>query len=186
MQKQYAIFSIWVTGMGEGNIDEDNFSLVVTSFWMLFGNIIFFQWCLALVKASLGMERLGLLHNVADRSRSIIQWISTVFGLTPQALVILLIILWTTFGICIGVLVEEWTFIKSLNFAIGGMTTTGSQLVSNTTLSNVLTTRAVGVPLLSIVSSVVLLPDSRETEETKETEETEETNKLVKKNRIQF
>jgi len=180
------------TGMGEGNISEkDDLSLFVTSIWMIIGNVIFFQWCLALVKASVGIPSTGLMHGVADKSRSIVQWISSVLHLTPQLFVILLIVLWTTFGICIGVLVEEWTFIKSLNFAIGGMTTTGSQLPSNSELSNVLSGifLAIGVPLFSIVSSVVLLPEFITKEETVADEEETvegETTELVKKNSINF
>ena len=175
------------TGMGEGNINEkDDLSLFVTSIWMIIGNVIFFKWCLALAKASLGMPSTGLMHGVADKSRSVVQWISSVLHLTPQLFVILLIVLWTTFGICIGVLVEEWTFVKSLNFAIGGMTTTGSQLPSNSELSNVLSAifLAVGVPLFSIVSSVVLLPEFITKDEA--TTDEEETTELVKKNSIHF
>lgn len=140
-------------GMGDGNINEDDISLLVTSIWMLIGNVVFFQWCLALVKASLGMPSTGLIYKVAHKSRSVLGWISNAFQLSPQVFVVILIVLWTTFGICIGVIVEEWTFVKSLNFAIGGMTTTGSQLPSNQPLSNVLTGifLAVGVlcPILS-------------------------------------
>lgn len=177
-------------GMGNGNIEEkDDVSLFVSSLWMLVGNVIFFQWCLALVKASLGMESSGMMHSVADRGRSIVQWISNVFHLTPQLFVTILIVLWTTFGICIGIIVEEWTFIKSLNFAIGGMTTTGSQLPSNSELSNILTAifLAIGVPLLSIVSSVVILPDfiTKDEPATPATDE-EETVGLVKNNSINF
>lgn len=176
------------TGMGEGNINEkDDLSLFVTSIWMIIGNVIFFQWCLALVKASLGMPSTGLMHGYADKSRSVVQWISSVLHLTPQLFVILLIVLWTTFGICIGVLVEEWTFVKSLNFAIGGMTTTGSQLPSNSELSNVLSAifLAIGVPLFSVVSSVILLPEFITKDEAVE-ETVEETTELVKKNSINF
>lgn len=172
-------------GMGDGNINEkDDISLFVTSIWMLIGNVIFFQWCLALVKASLGMPSSGLMRGVADKSRSVVQWISDVLHLSNQLFVIILIVLWTTFGICIGVLVEKWTFVKSLNFAIGGMTTTGSQLPSNSELSNILTAifLAIGVPLLSIVSSVVFLPEFITKDEATEEESTE----LVKKNSINF
>ena len=174
-------------GMGDGNINEkDDLSLFVTSIWMLIGNVIFFQWCLVLVKASLGMPSSGLMRGVADKSRSVVQWISSVLQLTPQLFVILLIVLWTTFGICIGVLVEKWTFVKSLNFAIGGMTTTGSQLPSNSELSNVLSAifLAIGVPLFSVVSSVVLLPEFITKDEV--TTDEEETNELVKKDSIHF
>ena len=172
-------------GMGDGNINEkDDISLFVTSIWMLIGNVIFFQWCLALVKASLGMPSSGLMRGVADKSRSVVQWISDVLHLSNKLFVIILIVLWTTFGICIGVLVEKWTFVKSLNFAIGGMTTTGSQLPSNSELSNILTAifLAIGVPLLSIVSSVVFLPEFITKDEATEEESTE----LVKKNSINF
>lgn len=170
-------------GMGDGNINEkDDVSLFVTSLWMLIGNVVFFKWCLALVRASLGMKSSGWMHGIADRSRSIVQRISDIFHLTPQAFVIGLIVFWSVFGICIGVFVEEWTFIKSLNFAIGGMTTTGSQLPSNTQLSNILTAifLAIGVPLLSVVSSVVILPEFV----TKDAVEDEK--KLIKKNTIHF
>ena len=185
-------------GMGDGNINEkDDISLFVTSIWMIIGNVIFFQWCLALVRASLGMPSTGLMHGVAHKSRSVLVWISNAFHLSPQVFVVILIVLWTTFGICIGVIVEEWTFVKSLNFAIGGMTTTGSQIPSNQPLSNVLTGifLAVGVPLFSIVSSVVILPDfitNTETLITKgKTLESEESETLVQekfinKNTIHF
>lgn len=174
-------------GMGNGNINEkDDMSLFATSLWMLFGNVIFFKWCLALVKASLGMESSGLMHGVADKGRTIVQWVSSVFHLPPKIFVIILIVLWTTFGICIGVIVEEWTFIKSLNFAIGGMTTTGSQLPDNNELSNILTAifLAIGVPLLSIVTSVVILPEFVPKDDVVSTDE--ETNELVNKNAIHF
>ena len=148
-------------GMGDSNIQENDVSLLVTSFWMLIGNVIFFQWCLALVKSSLAIESSGIFHNVAGKTRETVQKMSTRARLPPQVLAIILVVIWTIFGIGIGVLVEEWSLLKSFNFAIGGMTTTGSQLVSNTTLSNILSTvfLAIGVPLFSIVTSVVVLPD---------------------------
>jgi len=147
-------------GMGDSNIQEDDVSLLITSFWMLIGNVIFFQWCLALVKSSLSIESSGIFHNVADKTRVTVKQLSGMTGLSPQSVVIPLLIIWTIFGVCIGVLVEKWSLLKSFNFAIGGMTTTGSQLVSNTTLSNILSTifLAIGVPLFSIVTSVVVLP----------------------------
>lgn len=147
-------------GMGDSNIQEDDVSLLITSFWMLIGNVIFFQWCLALVKSSLSIESSGIFHNVADKTRVTVKQLSGMTGLSPQTVVIPLLIIWTIFGVCIGVLVEKWSLLKSFNFAIGGMTTTGSQLVSNTTLSNILSTifLAIGVPLFSIVTSVVVLP----------------------------
>lgn len=172
-------------GMGEGNLPENDLSLLMSSFWMLVGHLIFFQWCLALVRTSLGIDADGVLQTMAKKSQNTVKTVSKKTNLTPQVVVIVLLVLWIAFGVCIGVFVEKWSFIRSVNFAIGGMTTTGSQLVSNTVVSNFLCTLflAFGVPLLSIVSTIVLVPTNTLPPTT---HTMEKKNVITKKKTIQF
>lgn len=149
-------------GMGDGNIPEkDDFSLFVSTLWMLIGNFVFFSWCLAIVKAALGRNTSSLFQRIAVSSRGFMQSISERTGLSLSGISVAVTILWALFGVCIGVFVEDWTFIKSLNFAVGGMTTTGSQSCSNEPLSNILTAIFLfgGVPLLSITTSILVVPN---------------------------
>ena len=146
-------------GMGEGNIPEkDDVSLFVSTIWMLLGYFVFFKWCLALVKATLGQTTSGLFHEIALYSRRAMLWVSQWTKLSPSQLSVVITFMWSFFGVCIGVFVEEWTFIKSVNFAVGAMTTTGSQTVSNKPLANLLTVLFLlgGVPLLSITSAIIV------------------------------
>jgi len=149
-------------GMGDGNISEkDDVSLLVSTAWMLVGSFVFFNWCFAIVKATLGHESSGVLHRIAVASRRNMAWVSEKTQLSPNTLAVLVAVLWCAFGVSIGVFVQHWSFIKALNFAVGGMTTTGSQQVKDTPVANILCAVFLfgGVPLLTLAASVVVVPD---------------------------
>ena len=163
---RYAFDMGFNIGMGDGNLDEDDASLFVTTAWMLLGYFVVFNWWLAIVQTIMGNE--SLLTPGHKKIQSFSKWL----GLTPTSTSIIVTTVWGLFGVTFGVLVEEWSILKSVNFAVGGMTTTGSQLVSNTTMSNTLGGIFVlfGVPLLSITMTLAFVPDKKEEKvvETKE------------------
>ena len=142
-------------GMGDGNLDEDNTSLFVTAIWMLLGYFVVFKWWLTIVQTIMGND--SILSSGHKKIRTLTNWL----GCTPLTFSIIVTTIWGIFGVFIGIVVEQWSFSKSLNFAVGGMTTTGSQLVSNTNISNILGGIFVllGVPLLSITMSLVLVQE---------------------------
>lgn len=142
-------------GMGDGNLDEDNTSLFVTAIWMLLGYFVVFKWWLTIVQTIMGND--SILSSGHKKICTLTNWL----GCTPLTFSIIVTTIWGIFGVFIGIVVEQWSFSKSLNFAVGGMTTTGSQLVSNTNISNILGGIFVllGVPLLSITMSLVLVQE---------------------------
>tara|TARA_B110000093_G_C12960221_1_gene406890 strand:+ start:2397 stop:3014 length:618 start_codon:yes stop_codon:yes gene_type:complete len=156
-------------GMGEGNLKEDSTSLFVTAIWMLVGYFVVFKWWLTIVQTIMGND--SVLSSGHKKFKTLSKW----FGCTPLTLSITTTLVWGTFGIIIGIVVEKWSFSKSLNFAVGGMTTSGSQLVSNTNVSNILGGIFIllGVPFLSITMSLALIQEDNKLFQT-----TQEYNKL--------
>lgn len=143
-------------GMGEGNLNEDDTSLFVTTIWMLLGYFVVFKWWLTIVQTIMGND--SVLSHGHKKLQTLTNWL----GCTPLTFSIIATSVWGIFGILIGILVEKWSFSKSFNFAVGGMTTTGSQLVSNTNISNTLGGIYIllGVPLLSITMSLALIQEA--------------------------
>ena len=148
-------------GMGDGNLNEDNTSLFVTAIWMLLGYFVVFKWWLTIVQTIMGND--SILSSGHKKVQTLTNWL----GCTPLTLSIIITTVWGIFGVLIGIVVEKWSFSRSLNFAVGGMTTTGSQLVSNTNISNILGGIFVllGVPLLSITMSLALIQQDNKMEQ---------------------
>tara|TARA_B110000285_G_scaffold80029_1_gene92376 strand:+ start:1055 stop:1642 length:588 start_codon:yes stop_codon:yes gene_type:complete len=157
---RYTLDMAFNIGMGDGNLNEDNTSLFVTAIWMLLGYFVVFKWWLTIVQTIMGND--SILSSGHKKIQTLTNWL----GCTPLTFSIIITTVWGLFGVFIGIMVENWSFSKSLNFAVGGMTTTGSQLVSNTNISNILGGIFVllGVPLLSITMSLILIQDDKKLE----------------------
>lgn len=153
---RYAVDMGFNVGMGDGNLNEDELSLFVTTVWMLVGYFIVFNWWFVIIQTIMGNTVDNSLGTVAQTGHNKVKWFSELTGLSPAALSGVVTTVWGVNGVIFGVVVEEWSILKSVNFAVGGMTTTGSQLVSNTALSNTLggIYMLIGVPLLSITLSL--------------------------------
>ena len=76
-------------------------------------------------------------------------------------------ILYLILGILIGVYMEGFTFLIALNFAIGLLTTTGSQEPKNEAINNVVTGTylLIGVPLFAFTMARFLSSLQRESYE---------------------
>jgi hypothetical protein len=153
---RYSFDTAFNIGMGDGNLNEDNTSLFVTTIWMLLGYFVVFKWWLTIIQTVMGND--SILSSGHKKIQTFTNWL----GCTPLTFSIIVTVIWGIFGVFIGIIVEKWSFSKSLNFAVGGMTTTGSQLISNTNVSNILGGIYIlfGVPLLSITASLVLVEEN--------------------------
>jgi hypothetical protein len=79
-------------------------------------------------------------------------------GITRASWAYILTLVWLALGVVLGMVMEEMSFITALNFAVGLMTSTGSQQCSNEMLNNYLTGAymLIGIPLLAMTSAVFI------------------------------
>jgi len=149
-------------GTGVGNISEkDEWITLFTVFVMLTGYfavaLFWVDFVSYLVNGEEAVYSSGfkaLLNTGTHYSRVVEE--ST--GITRSSWAYLLTLVWLALGVVMGMVMEDMSFITALNFAVGLMTSTGSQQCSNEMLNNYLTGSymLIGIPLLAMTSAVFI------------------------------
>lgn len=149
-------------GTGVGNISEkDEWITLFTVFVMLTGYfavaLFWVDFVSYLVNGEEAVYSSGfksLLNTGKHYSRVIEE--ST--GITRSSWAYILTVVWLSLGVVLGMVMEEMSFITALNFAVGLMTSTGSQQCANEMLNNYLTGiyMMIGIPLLAMTSAVFI------------------------------
>lgn len=149
-------------GTGVGNISEkDEMITLFTVFVMLTGYfavalfwVDFISYIVNGEEAVYSSGFKSLLNTGKHYSRVIEE--ST--GITRSSWAYILTLVWLSLGVVLGMVMEEMSFVTALNFAVGLMTSTGSQQCSNEMLNNYLTGiyMLIGIPLLAMTSAVFI------------------------------
>jgi len=149
-------------GTGVGNISEkDEWITLFTVFVMLTGYfavaLFWVDFVSYLVNGEEAVYSSGfkaLLNTGTHYSRVV----EEATGITRSSWAYLLTLVWLALGVLMGMLMEDMSFITALNFAVGLMTSTGSQQCSNEMLNNYLTGSymLIGIPLLAMTSAVFI------------------------------
>lgn len=130
-------------GMGNSNLamQHTDLAYAMSALIMFCGAIVLNAWWMGIVHYALKSKRKSadnILANIPHR---------------PWLYPMLWSILWLCAGtFVIGMWIEQWSFWKSLNFAVGCFTTTGSISVSDRDITNALGALYIlmGVPLFSV------------------------------------
>ena len=149
-------------GTGVGNISEkDEWITLFTVFVMLTGYfavaLFWVDFVSYLVNGEEAVYSSGfkaLLNTGTHYSRVV----EEATGITRSSWAYLLTLVWLALGVVMGMVMEDMSFITALNFAVGLMTSTGSQQCSNEMLNNYLTGSymLVGIPLLAMTFAVFI------------------------------
>ena len=149
-------------GTGAGNISEkDEWITLFTVFVMLTGYfavaLFWVDFVSYLVNGEEAVYSSGfkaLLNTGTHYSRVV----EEATGITRSSWAYLLTLVWLALGVVMGMVMEDMSFITALNFAVGLMTSTGSQQCSNEMLNNYLTGSymLIGIPLLAMTSAVFI------------------------------
>lgn len=149
-------------GTGTGNIAEkDEWITLFTVFVMLTGYFAVALFWVDFVSYIVNGEEAvyssgfkALLNTGTHYSRVV----EETTGITRSSWAYLLTLVWLALGVVMGMVMEDMSFITALNFAVGLMTSTGSQQCSNEMLNNYLTGSymLVGIPLLAMTSAVFI------------------------------
>ena len=149
-------------GTGLGNISEkDEWITLFTVFVMLTGYfavaLFWVDFVSYLVNGEEAVYSSGfkaLLNTGTHYSRVV----EETTGITRSSWAYLLTLVWLALGVVMGMVMEDMSFITALNFAVGLMTSTGSQQCSNEMLNNYLTGSymLIGIPLLAMTSAVFI------------------------------
>ena len=149
-------------GTGLGNISEkDEWITLFTVFVMLTGYfavaLFWVDFVSYLVNGEEAVYSSGfkaLLNTGTHYSRVV----EETTGITRSSWAYLLTLVWLALGVVMGMVMEDMSFITALNFAVGLMTSTGSQQCSNEMLNNYLTGSymLIGIPLLAMTSAIFI------------------------------
>jgi hypothetical protein len=149
-------------GTGVGNISEkDEMITLFTVFVMLTGYfavalfwVDFISYIVNGEEAVYSSSFKSLLNTGKHYSIAI----EEATGITRASWAYILTFVWLCLGVVMGVVMEEMSFVTALNFAVGLMTSTGSQQCSNKELNNYLTGTymLIGIPLLAMTSAVFI------------------------------
>ena len=149
-------------GTGVGNISEkDEWITLFTVFVMLTGYfavaLFWVDFVSYLVNGEEAVYSSGFkaLLNTGTHYSKVVEEAT---GITRSSWAYLLTLVWLTLGVVMGMVMEDMSFITALNFAVGLMTSTGSQQCSNEMLNNYLTGSymLIGIPLLAMTSAVFI------------------------------
>lgn len=79
-------------------------------------------------------------------------------GISRAAWAYIVTLVWLVLGVAMGMIMEDFSFVVALNFAVGLLTSTGSQQCSNEVLNNYLTGTymLIGIPLLAVSTSIFI------------------------------
>jgi len=150
------------TGTGVGNIAEkDEWITLFTMFVMLSGYfavaLFWVDFVSYLVNGEEAVYSSGFksLLNTGTHYSKVVEQAT---GITRSSWAYILTLVWLALGVLMGMVVEKMSFITALNFAVGLMTSTGSQQCSNEMLNNYLTGTymLIGIPLLAMASTVFI------------------------------
>ena len=146
-------------GTGEGNINEkDDGTSMGSVAVMLSGYFLVALFWTDFVAFLLGKEDAQHCATFQELFVSGSRLFKTL-GVSQQRLVAYsALLVWTTVGVLIGVYQEGFSFVVALNFAVGLMTSTGSQQPGNNPTSNVLAGfyMLVGIPLLAVATTLLI------------------------------
>lgn len=149
-------------GTGTGNISEkDEWITLFTVFVMLSGYFAVGLFWVDFVSYLVGQEEAMYssgFKSLLNTGKHYTKVIEEATGITRASWVYILTLVWLGLGVLLGMVLEEMSFITALNFAVGLMTSTGSQQCANEMLNNYLTGTymLVGIPLLSVATAVFI------------------------------
>ena len=149
-------------GTGVGNIAEkDEWVTLFTVFVMLSGYfavaLFWVDFVSYIVNGEEAVYSSGF-KSLLNTGRHYSRVVEEATGITRSSWAYILTLVWLALGVLMGMLMEDMSFITALNFAVGLMTSTGSQQCSNEMLNNYLTGTymLVGIPLLAMTSAVFI------------------------------
>jgi len=149
-------------GTGVGNINEKDEGITLfTVIVMLSGYFAVALFWSDFVGYLLGQEEAMYSSSFKDllntgKHYSLVIEEST--GISRNAWAYLVTVVWLALGVVMGMVMEEMSFVVALNFAVGLMTSTGSQQCSNEMLNNYLTGTymLIGIPLLAVSTGIII------------------------------
>ena len=149
-------------GTGVGNIAEkDEWITLFTVFVMLTGYfavaLFWVDFVSYLVNGEEAVYSSGF-KSLLNTGKHYSRVIEEATGIKQSSWAYILSAVWLALGVLMGMLMEDMSFITALNFAVGLMTSTGSQQCSNEMLNNYLTGSymLIGIPLLAMTSAVFI------------------------------
>lgn len=149
-------------GTGVGNISEkDEMITLFTVFVMLTGYFAVALFWVDFISYIVNGEEAvysSSFKNLLNTGKHYSIAIEEATGITRASWAYILTFVWLCLGVVMGVVMEEMSFVTALNFAVGLMTSTGSQQCSNKELNNYLTGTymLIGIPLLAMTSAVFI------------------------------
>lgn len=149
-------------GTGVGNISEkDEVITLFTVLVMLTGYFAVALFWSDFVGYLLGQEEAmysSSFKDLLNTGKHYSRVIEESTGISRNAWAYSITVVWLALGVLMGMVMEEMSFVVALNFAVGLMTSTGSQQCSNEMLNNYLTGTymLVGIPLLAVSTSVLI------------------------------
>jgi len=149
-------------GTGVGNISENSEGITLfTVLVMLTGYFVVALFWADFVGYLLGQEEAmysSSFRNLLNTGKHYSRVIEESTGISRNAWAYSLTGVWLALGVLLGMLMEEMSFVVALNFAVGLMTSTGSQQCSNEMLNNYLTGSymLIGIPLLAVSTGIFI------------------------------
>ena len=149
-------------GTGVGNISEKDEGITLfTVIVMLTGYFAVALFWSDFVGYLLGQEEAmysSSFKDLLNTGKHYSRVIEESTGISRNAWAYSITIVWLALGVVMGMVMEEMSFVVALNFAVGLMTSTGSQQCSNEMLNNYLTGTymLVGIPLLAVSTSILI------------------------------
>ena len=149
-------------GTGVGNINEkDEMITLFSVFTMLSGYFMVALFYVDFISYVVGQEE--SMYSTSFKKLFMTgthysKRLERATGISRAAYAYTLTLVWLALGVVLGMVVEDQSFIVSLSYSIGMMTSTGSQQPKNEPLSNWLagTFMLIGIPLLSISTTIFL------------------------------
>jgi len=149
-------------GTGVGNISEKDEGITLfTVIVMLTGYFAVALFWSDFVGYLLGQEEAmysSSFKDLLNTGKHYSRVIEESTGISRNAWAYSITIVWLSLGVLMGMVMEEMSFVVALNFAVGLMTSTGSQQCSNEMLNNYLTGTymLIGIPLLAVSTSILI------------------------------
>ena len=149
-------------GTGVSNVNEkDELITLFSVFTMLSGYFMVALFYVDFISYVVGQEEsmystsFKMLFNTGTHYSKKIEQAT---GISRAAYAYTLTLVWLALGVVLGMVVEDMSFIVSLSYSVGMMTSTGSQQPKNEELSNWLagTFMLIGIPLLSISTAIFI------------------------------
>ena len=159
---RYLFDTAFNIGTGVSNVSENSeaitlFSVVV----MLSGYFMVSLFWTDFIGYVLGQEETMYstsFRDLLNTGKHYSKVIEESTGISRAAWAYIITLCWLVLGVIMGMLMENMSFIVALNFAVGLLTSTGSQQCSNEVLNNYLTGTymLIGIPLLAVSTSIFI------------------------------